>query len=101
MVQAVGRPKRDGLRWIVWIGHGADGASVHDLLANGRWQEIAVGGAGKRTVRQMGAAAGGIVHAYYDLSREKMLNAEIPLIDFGIACLSGVEAVVIRQSPKR
>ena len=35
------------------------------------------------------------------IKKTMALNAEIPLIDFGIACLSGVEAVVIRQSPKR
>src|SRR5438552_15270519 len=74
---------------------------LYKFRANGRRQEIAVGSAGKRTVRQMGAAARGVVHADDDLSREKMLNAEIPLVDFGIACLAGVEAVVIRQSPER
>src|SRR5438876_9445307 len=74
---------------------------LYKFRANGRRQEIAVGSAGKRTVRQMRAAARGVVYADDDLSREKMLNAEIPLVDFGIARLSGVEAVVIRQSPKR
>ena len=49
----------------------------------------------------MRASVGGIIYANYDLSRKKVLHAEIPLVDFRVARFACVQAVVIRQSPHR
>src|SRR6266536_1435261 len=73
----------------------------HQLIANRRGQEVAVtgGDASGAGPGQMRAAVRRVVHADHDLSREHVLNPEVPLIDLGIARRPSVQIAGITKSP--
>jgi hypothetical protein len=55
------------------------------LPAQCRGDEVAVAGAVIPAPRQMRGAVGGVVDAKHDLSGERLLQTQVPLVDFRVA----------------
>ncbi len=62
--------------------------------------EVAIAGAGVAAPWQMAAAIGRIIDADGDLSGEQALDADVPLVDVGVAGFFGAEVVAVVVPPQ-
>src|ERR1700751_3085727 len=47
----------------------------------------------------MRTAVGRVIDAKYDLPGERLLQAQVPLVDFRVACFLEIQVISVRQSP--
>ena len=75
----------------------------HQRIADRRREEVAVarGNASRAGPGQVCTAVGGVVYAHHDLSRKHVLNAQIPLIDLGVASGARVQVAGVAEAPLR